>query len=187
MKLVLNSSIQKLTGTMDGWVYRQRDGQTVVSRRPRRSGPQEESAAQSRQRDRFAEAIAYARRVLADPLQRQWYTEFARARGRRADKVLVSDYLTAPEIRQVDLTGYHGQPGDLIRAMAEDDIEVVEVKVTIATSAGEKLEEGLAARVHGIWQYVATTAAAAGADLRITLAAKDRPGNVTAAAVTYPE
>ena len=71
-------------------VFRTVRGQTVVSGRPEPTRSKQ-TARQAKQRDRFADAIAYAQYHLQDPLQRQWYQWFAKARGRRYDKVLVSE------------------------------------------------------------------------------------------------
>lgn len=185
MKVTLHPSIKSITGTLDDWVYRRVGDQIVVAGRP---GPstKPETEPQRAGRQRFAAAVAYAKTVLADPYQREAYAELARRHGRRADKLLTSDYLTPPEIRRIGLEDYTGQPGGQIRILAMDDIEVVSVEVAIATTAGAELERGPCVNLHGVWCYTATSLAPAGAALQITVSAQDRPGNTTRSAVVFP-
>jgi len=185
MKVTFNSTFQKVSGKLGKLVYRNVGGQTIVSGSPTPTRSKQ-SPRQARQRDRFADAIAYAKYHLQDPLQRQWYQWFAKARGRRYDKVLVSDYLTPPEVHAFDVSGYHGQPGDIIRAIVEDDVEVVSVEIAIVAADGTKLEAGPAARAHGVWRYAATKAVPAGTSVQIVLTARDRPENETTATAKYP-
>src|SRR4051812_25051123 len=137
MKVKLHPHIQGLSGTFDDWVYRQVGDQVFVSPKP---DPREHPASETQigTRTRFREAVAYAKKVLADPCQNEVYAELARLRGRRADKLLTSDYLTPPEIRRIDLSSFHGKAGNRIRVIAFDDIEVVGVSVRIE-SAGTLL------------------------------------------------
>lgn len=180
----------KLSGRIDDFVYRQTQYGLVVARRPR--GPllpgdaTEPTPAQVTQQRRFADANLYARKVLADPLARRAYERLARERNRRYDRLVASDYLTPPEIEHVELSGYRGQPGDLIRVLAHDDVEVVAVEVQINTAAGALVEQGFATRAHGVWNYAATTAASGNDFLVVTVTAIDRPGNRTTQKVMYP-
>src|SRR5438045_1401817 len=88
------------SGRSGGMVFRTGRGQTFISQRP---GPKRgrASAAQQQQRDRFALAAAYAKQVLSDPWQRRVYEALATDRGRRADKLLISDFLTPPVVDQL--------------------------------------------------------------------------------------
>ncbi len=185
MKVTLNRSLQGLSGTLDDWTYRTVNGQVVVSGRAEPK-PREPSPGQLAQRKKFAYAMAYAHEVLADPCQREVYLELAKRQNRRADKLVTSDYLTPPEVRRIDVSDYHGQPGGLIRVIAVDDVEVVSVAVTIQSADGAVVEQGPATRVHGVWRYVATAAAPAGARLGIVAVAEDRPGNRTRGELAYP-
>jgi hypothetical protein len=49
-------------------------------------------------------------------------------KGRTAFNTAVADFLNAPDIDTIDLSGYTGQPGDLIRITVTDDYKVQEVK-----------------------------------------------------------
>lgn len=169
---------------MDDVIYRQVGDQVIMQGRPE-SRTRAWTPTQVAQRERFAQAVEYARKVLQDPWQREVYAELAKERGRRADKLVTSDFLTPPEVRRVDLTAYRGQPGGTIRIIAVDDIEVVDVRVTIQSSAGAVLEQGAARKVHGVWLYTATVAAPAGERLTVAATARDRPGNETTGTAVY--
>ncbi len=184
-KVTLHPAFNTLSGTQGGLVYRNTGGQIVMARRPRPS-KRKPSAAQLQQRERFAAAGRYARKVLADPCQLRAYEALARERNRRADKLVASDFLTPPVVDAIDLSGYRGEPGGLIRVLATDDIEVVSVHVAVHTAAGVKLEEGLAGKLHGVWRYLTTAARPGSETLTITATATDRPGHHGTARIAYP-
>ena len=133
--------------------------------------------AQRHARIRFGAAQAYTQQVLADPCQREAYAELAAPLQRRADKIIMSDFLNPPEVRRIDLSGYRGQPGDVIRVLAFDDVEVVSVEVLLTTAGGTVLERGPAVKIHGVFRYTATIALPPGERITITAIAKDRPGH----------
>jgi len=99
---------------------------------------------------------------------------------------VTSDYLTPPEVRRIDLSGYRGQPGDFVRVIAVDDVEVVSVGVSIQSANGTVLEQGAARKIHGVWRYTATQAMPVDETMNITATAVDRPGNEASASVAYP-
>jgi hypothetical protein len=172
----LHPAFAGLTGTSGGLVFRRLRDKTVVARRAEPS-TQRGSAAQQAQRERFALAREYAKAVLADPWQRLAYERLARERHRRADLLVVSDYLNPPTVDTVDVSDYRRQPGGTIRILAHDDVEVVAVEVSIRTAAGILLEQGAATQVHGVWRYRTTVAAPAAEPLTIEAIARDRPGH----------
>ena len=184
MKLELHPAFKSVSGMMDDVVYRQMGGQVIMQGAPRRR-KDAKTAAQLQQRERFAAAVRYAQTVLEDPWQREIYAELAKERGRRADKLLTSDFLTPPGVRRIDLTTYRAQPGDVIRIIAVDDIEVVSVAVALRTAAGVLVEQGAARKVHGVWLYAATAAAPAGERITCSVTAQDRPGNTTVGTAVY--
>jgi hypothetical protein len=81
----------------------------------------------------------------------------------------------------IDLSGYHGNPGDVIRVEVTDDFAVKEVKVVIINPDGTLVKEGFATPdpIGYEWTYTAT---AANDDLsgdQIDVFASDTPGNIT--------
>src|SRR4051794_12233702 len=109
-KAHLNSAFDGFSGRSGGMVFRTVRGQTFISQRPSPIRGRA-SAAQKQQRDRFALATAYAKQVLSDPCQRRVYEALATDRNRRADKLLISDFLTPPVVDEIDVSGYQRQPG----------------------------------------------------------------------------
>jgi hypothetical protein len=172
-KVELNRELGGLRGKIDGWVYRQQGGQTVVARyQAPRKGRQ--SAAQKRTRTRFQAAQAYAAEVLADPLQRLVYQKLGADRKRPPNALLVANFLTPPVIERIDAAAYHGRVGGVVKVVAFDPIEVAAVTVTIRGADGAPIESGDADHVHGVWAYRATIDAPANQLLQIEISARNR-------------
>lgn len=184
-KATLNPGLQSLRGTTGGWVYRNVGGQTVVAARPI-TVERKPSAPQAASRERFIAAGRYAKQVLAEPWQRRMYERLAAERGRRADKLLASDYLTPPVVEEIDLSGYHRQAGGLIRVLATDDLAVASVEVVIRTAGQDLVEQGAATPIHGVWHYTTSADARTLGPLTIRAVAKDRPGHDGARELAYP-
>jgi hypothetical protein len=159
-------------------VFRQTATGTVVQSPPRVSG--KESELQRAQRRKFQRAILYANSVASDPEMKEAYAAKAK-KGRTARNVAVADFLRAPDIQVIDLSGYHGQPGDTIRIEVTDDFAVVAVKVVIAGADGSPVEEGFAQpEATGYeWTYTATAINESTDGDRIEIIASDTPGNIT--------
>ena len=97
-----------------------------------------------------------------------------------AYNMAVSDYYHVPEVGDVDISGYQGKTGELIRVRVEEGrIGAAEVRVAIASPAETILEEGLAAmETDGLtWWYAAQRDLAPGQPLWITVTAFDQPGH----------
>jgi hypothetical protein len=71
----------------------------------------------------------------------------------------MADWFNRPQFREIDLTGWKGAPGDVIRVKAYDDVKVVEVRVRLSSDDGIVLEEGLATETGALWWEYAPTAA----------------------------
>lgn len=181
--LTLNSALQGIRGRIDNWVYRKFGDRVIIARRPTITAAP--SPAQQAVRDRFKVAAAYARAVLADPVQQARYEAAARVKGTQAYALVVGDFLKPPVVHAIDASGYHGLAGDLIKVEASDDFEVVAVGVVIRDATDAILEQGLAALVEGRWTYAATAAVAPGESVTIEATATDRPGHSGAKLVTW--
>ncbi|MDR3245359.1 MAG: hypothetical protein LBT50_02885 [Prevotellaceae bacterium] len=156
-------------------VFRQLNGKTVISKVPQPS--KKVSAKQKAHRKHFQRAVMYSSVVVADPDQKAMY-EAAAKKGQTARNVAVADMLNAPDIENVDLSGYNGQIGDVIRIEATDDFAVKEVKVIITNADGTLVEEGAAQPDGMSWVYTATQT---NDDLngdKIEILASDIPGNI---------
>jgi hypothetical protein len=161
-------------------VFRQRDGQTIVSKIP-----EQKKAASEKQvelRHRFQQATVYAKIAAGTPGTKELYEgEAKKRRGMTAYSVAVADYFNALDIDSVDLSGYLGVVGDEIRIIASDDFAVKSVHVQIGNANGSVVEEGYAANsVAGLWIYTVTANNESPNGCKIVVSASDMPGNVTA-------
>jgi len=95
--------------------------------------------------------------------------------------VAVADFFHAPDIEEVDLSGYSGRVGDEIRIKATDDFGVQQVIVRIENSDATLVEEGQAVKspneLHWIYRATAVNESLNGD--KITVTATDRPHNVS--------
>ncbi|MDR3268477.1 MAG: hypothetical protein LBT83_05370 [Tannerella sp.] len=168
-----------LSGKIGGLlVFRQRAGQTIVSGMPVVSN--KESASQRAHRRKFQRAVLYSNAVVADPELGAAYAAKAKP-GQSARNVAVADFFHAPDIELIDLSGYHGKAGDVIRIEVTDDFIVKEVKVVITNVDGSIVEEGYAQpEATGYeWTYKATAENEILVGDRIEIFASDVPGNIS--------
>jgi hypothetical protein len=174
-KTNLNSALKGISGGIDNWVYRSVGGRMVISRRPTGSRPA--TPGQLAVRERFRLATEYAKATAADPVLRALHEPIAKEKGVALFVLLMTDFLRPPIVNNVDLAGYQGRVGDLIRIRASDYAAVTAVSVAIRAEDLTVLEEGAAVLQFGTWVYTATTAQAPGVPVTITATAVDRPGN----------
>jgi hypothetical protein len=168
----------------DQVVFRTSDGESITANVPDTYNATP-SEAQLAVRERFKEATLWAKNTLADPDMLAAYS--AKATGRMTAYTLaVADYLRAPKVTRIDVTGYSGHAGDIIFIKAIDDFKVKEVKVGIVGPDGNVLEKGnCVADANGIfWLYTATAENDPPQGTVITATAKDNPGNTGSMSVT---
>jgi hypothetical protein len=168
-----------LTGKVgDLLVFRIRDGKTVVSKVPQKR--KSDSEAQKEHQRKFQRAVLYAKSATADAVTGEAYKKAAK-RGQTGYNVAVADFFQAPDIWNIDVSGYAGQPGDLIRIQVSDNFMVKEVRVTISNADGSLVEEGAAVSdaVGYVWTYAATAVNDSLEGDRIEITASDLPGNVS--------
>jgi hypothetical protein len=182
-----NDVIHGMSGKFgDMIVFRQRSGKTIGARAPGEINAPA-SAKQQAVRERFQRAILYGKTVIADPLSKEAYAAKA-AEGISAFNVAVADFFQAPDILEVNLTGYFGQPGQRIHIKVTDDFEVTGVTVQIHNADGSLQEEGDAAPDATMtnWTYTASTVNTSLTGDKITVSAFDNPNNVTKDERTLP-
>lgn len=90
-KVTLNPGLRELRGKMGDWTYRRMYGQQTVMKTPDMSGVKW-TRAQKTNRQRFREAVLYAKRALADPVARAAYEKLAAETGRRPYHLAISDF-----------------------------------------------------------------------------------------------
>lgn len=173
----LNPILAQLRGQVGDLVFKHYGDRVVVSKKPDMSRITP-SRAQETHRHRFARAVAYGRRVLADPEARAAYEAPARAAGKSVYGMSISDFFHGPSVDAVDPSGYAGSPGDRIVVVARDDVRVRAVTLALTDRDGAAIEGGQAVLTDGglRWVYAATAAVARGTTVRITATAVDLPG-----------
>jgi hypothetical protein len=89
--------------------------------------------------------------------------------------------MDAPDIQEIDLTDYSGDPGDTIRIRVTDGFRVEKVLVTITNSNGTQVETGTAVQQDNDvdWVYTATASNTNLTGDKITIQAQDLPGNTS--------
>ena len=176
-----NLFTQGLSGMVgDTIVFRSVEGKTVVSAAPQQS-EKEPSEEQKAHRTRFQEAILYAKHSLDDPAKKAAYDAVASGRPRISGyNLAVADFLKAPDIQEIDISGYAGHAGDSIVIRVTDDFKVEKVTVEILNMNGSLIEQGEAVDSDGIrWIYTAKSENMDIAGDKIVVKAFDLPGNVS--------
>jgi hypothetical protein len=168
-----------LSGKIDMLIFRQLNGETVVSTVPKKRKKQ--SKLQKQHNKRFQQASIYAKLATADPDTKDLYADEAKKRkGMTAYSVAVADFFNAPDINTVDLSKYTGVAGDEIQIIASDDFAVKSVHVQIDNTDGTAVEEGEAVNITGnIWKYTASTNNESLDGCKIIVTAYDMPRNAT--------
>lgn len=174
-KIKVNPILEQIRGQVGDLVFKRYGDKVILSRKPDTEGRQV-TEGQSAARGRFREASVYGKLVMADAESKGVYEKAAAAKGQPVFSLIMADFLNAPSVDEVDLSGYRGQIGDLIAIRAHDDFQVVGVHVLIERQDGQVIEQGDASETGGRWHYTATQAVPTGTTVRITVTAKDRPG-----------
>jgi hypothetical protein len=97
MKVELNPTVDKYRGKIGKLTYRVMYGKQTAMKTPDMSRVKW-SKAQKANRERFAEAIAYARTAMANPKVRAQYETLGEKAGRQPFRVAVSDFLAGKNL-----------------------------------------------------------------------------------------
>ncbi len=182
-KLEKNLFLQGASGMLGGQlVYRNVNGETIVSSRPMRR--REISETQKRQNTRFKYASVFAKHAIQDDVLGPIYsTAVTRIPKYSNPYVLaVTDYLKSPEIG--DLLLESGASGSTLLVESYEQPQVAKVVVDILTEDELVISSGEATLTdNGIqWEFVLTQDIPEGGSILVK--AYDLPGNVTAKAFT---
>ena len=184
MATALNNSIlQGLRGLLGRQLVLRRDkiGRTIVCAQPRVDPRHKLTDLQKAHHRAFREAARYALAAKDEPA----YVRKAAGTPSNSYNVAIADWFHPPEILDVDLGTWTGQPGQVIRIKASDDVLVKEVTVSITDSYGALLEHGSDVQVGDLnWHYTTTTTASG--PLKLLVAAQDLPGHVTQLTRLFP-
>jgi hypothetical protein len=140
-KVTFNKLVDHISGRIGNFIFYQADGQNLSRTVPQVKS--ERTAKQKTNSERFLAAQKYAGTALQDPAVKAAYK--AACRGHQNPRNLaIRDAMRPPVVEWIDLSGYTGKPGQIVRVKATDDFRVVEVKVTLRGPGGELIEEGVA-------------------------------------------
>ena len=188
--VVFESGIRMIRGGMGGFVYRKHaDGTVTVVRAPMPDPERVPTAGQMAHREAFKAAVARAQDLKQDARALAAYKALLARRGGMTNlhAMVVGDVMKPPVIKTLDLSGYHGEAGDPILILAEDNFAVARLVVTIRDqSNGQQIEETAklinASQVGPSveWRYTATASAPAGHALEVSVTAGDLGGNEVA-------
>ena len=158
----------------DQLIFRNSNGRTIISAKKQSNGDRVYSEAQLAQQQAFRAAIIYAQSAKGEEI----YRIKANGGPESPFNVAVADWFKAPEVLGIDLSGWNGGAGGLLRVQARDDVQVKRVIVRFSNTAGGLLEEGQAVHVGDNWWEYTTRSNLLGA-VTVTATAVDLPGNMT--------
>ena len=159
-------------------VKRGRKGKNVMMLAKPRS-KREPSQKQLVQRERLSMAAEYARLALQDPALKEMYAKRAK-KGVSVFRTAANDFMQLPFVRDVDVSEYHGNPGDAIRVTAGDKIGLAEVRAKLVAPDGTLAESGLCVRDLPTGKYVYTTTVQMSdtSGMTVAIVIRDIPGNI---------
>lgn len=175
-----NIFVEGVSGTIAGQMtLKVRKNKTVVCVK-RVPGTIPPTAQQIIAREKFEDALSYAREAIADPIRKLMYAAAAKG-GRSAYNVAFQDAAKPPRIVLINTEMYKGLPGGVITIAVRNVVRVASVKVTILSAAGVELEQADAVPGTGDanWKYVASAGNPTLSGTRILITVIDLPGNIT--------
>jgi hypothetical protein len=175
------------SGRVGDIVLRNYGGKSVMAKRPDCSKVVK-SPAQLENQKSFARAVKYSKGVKNDPQRSESYNEKKKkTKYKDVYHAAMSDCLTKPKVKKVDLVSYRGQKGNVISILAWDKFRVETVSVMILNNKGQLVEKGSAvSRLYSAnreWDYLATVDNVDYKSCRILVQVKDRPGNIVEALI----
>jgi len=96
-KVRLHPPVKSMSGKMGIYTYRVMYGKQTIMKTPDMSNVKW-SEAQKSNRERFAEAIAYAKQAMADTKVRAHYEKLGKKANRQPFRVAVSDFLAGKNL-----------------------------------------------------------------------------------------
>jgi hypothetical protein len=177
-KIRNNLILQGISGMLGKQlVIRQtKGGRGVLAAAPAISEGREPTAKQKEHQEKFRQAILYAKGAQNNPE----YQAVAESRGVSPFNVATADFFHPPEIRDIDVSAYHGAIGETITIIAVDDVKVTTVGVLLVDDNNVVIEKGKAivsAQDPHRWIYTAT-APAPSSSVKIVIDVADLAGQV---------
>jgi hypothetical protein len=97
VKVRLHAPVKSMSGKMGIYTYRYTRGKQTLIKTPDMSNVKW-SEAQKASRQRFREAIHYAKQAMADPKSRAHYEKLGKKANRQPFRVAVSDFLAGKNL-----------------------------------------------------------------------------------------
>jgi len=159
-------------------VFRQWGSETFLAKAPVRSQNSIDSELRIKNKLRFKEASAFAKKAMNDPELKQAYKKKCKARVTAYARA-VQDFFNVPSIGEIDLSNYSGETNSFIRVYTTDDFRVNQVKVRIENQQSEAVEAGFAEQEGNTdwWRYIVTEPNLLSTGGKIIVSAYDLPGN----------
>ena len=180
-KVTNNNFTRGISGAVShDMVFRKYKGKTTVYIKQERTSPL--TSKEKAHRLRFKEASLYGKSIDNNPdLKAEYQLQADLTDMPNAYSVAVTDYLTVPEITEINSSNYQGAIGDKIAIKAVDDFKVASVRVEIRNTDGSLVESGVAVITpNGVtWEYTAQVANTTFVGDKVIALASDLPGNVT--------
>ena len=180
MSLIKNNPIMNGASGMLGKVvvYRQFRGKTLMCNRPVKSRIL--TPHQQKMKSRFLEAVAFAKKQIADPVTKALYQPGPESKFTSAYAAALADYLKRPVVESVDVSGYQGNAGDVIVVKASDVARTLMVAVSVFGVDGNVIDHGDAVENVFTDSYVfrASHRNAFVRGSKVLVTVKDRPGNI---------
>ncbi|MGA3012800.1 MAG: hypothetical protein ABSD71_02070 [Bacteroidales bacterium] len=179
-----NAITSEYSGRAGDIVLKNYDGKSVMAKRPDCSKVIK-SEWQLANQTKFAKAVKYAQYVLKNPALCKYYNK--KRPDLSAYNAAISDFMSRPVIERVDVSNYHGLPGNIVTVSTWDKWSIEGVSMVIFNVLGEVVECGAAVpgQFSGNmeWDYTATVENVDYKSCRILVRVKDRSGNVVEADV----
>lgn len=173
-----NSVLKGASGRIGEFVVKEfKDGRQVLANLPRER--KKHSPEQKKHLDHFQEAKDYAKHVKKRSALREQYERGAKGTTLNWQNLAIRDFMNPPEISEIGVDFYAGEPGEVIRIRATDDFKVVSVSVKITGANRKVIEKGEAqARgKRGLWRFFTTTKNPQPKGTEIKVTAVDFAGN----------
>ncbi|MFA6278354.1 MAG: hypothetical protein WC622_16525 [Pedobacter sp.] len=161
-------------------VFKNYYGRTIISKVKTKRDKEVFSEKQELTKERFKEAVIYAKGAVKDEILCDFYRPFEKG-GCKIYNLAVADFCKPPEVKSIKLTNYDGNIGDYLTIRVLDNFKVVGVAVTVKKPDGSVIESGPAvlAANEADWIYTATVVNEDVGGTIINIKASDTPGNVT--------
>ena len=171
-----NLLFHKGSGKIGNFILRQRNGKTVVYSRPVSETNWAPTPRQEKNREKFAKANEYSKKVLTDVQLRDFYSGFLKKKHLTIQTVAVRDFRKPPIVKGIEVRYKQNQA--IIRVEAHDDTKVTGVEVTLIDRYGQVITSGQAQYAeYWYWDFNAGELPQIPGGYRVEAIASDMPGN----------